>query len=32
MSAILSFDALKDQVANGAVDTVLVCAVECRAA
>jgi glutamine synthetase len=28
MSAILSFDALKDQVANGAVDTVLVCAVD----
>lgn len=28
MSAILSFDTLKDQVASGAVDTVLVCAVD----
>ena len=28
MSAILSFDTLKDQVARGAVDTVLVCAVD----
>jgi glutamine synthetase len=28
MSAILSFDTLKDQVANGSVDTVLVCAVD----
>ena len=28
MSAILSFDTLKDQVAKGAVDTVLVCAVD----
>ncbi|WP_420395611.1 glutamine synthetase family protein [Nioella sp.] len=28
MSAILSFDTLKDQVANGTVDTVLVCAVD----
>jgi glutamine synthetase len=28
MSAILSFETLKDQVASGAVDTVLVCAVD----